>query len=68
MIFAKKGKKHKCIQRLPGALEEDSTEDTSEAYTTQLRVKKKLLSLRVSQANLKNQALNIIHHKITFVQ
>jgi hypothetical protein len=53
---------------IAGALEEDSTQDTSEAYTTQLRVKKKLLSLRVSQANLKNQALNINLHKINFVQ
>jgi hypothetical protein len=35
-------------------LEEDHTLDTSGAYTTWSIVKKKLLSLRVSQANLKS--------------
>jgi hypothetical protein len=52
MISAKEGRKCKGMQNLPGASEEDSILDMSEAYITQLKMKKKLPSLIGNQVHI----------------
>jgi hypothetical protein len=66
MIFSKEGKKHIDMQRRSRASEEGFIQGISEAYTTQARTKKRLVSLRVSKANPRNQAHNNNPHRATF--